>query len=149
MRFAVDTGHLEHAVQIPQLVGANSLRQGCVAEVLSLPHAGLPAAKSLGEAGRGGAADLMQQIGRTCLQRQEYAQSSTMGSTRVIALWLSRCFAEDALGKHARQFAVGDVGEVCALRARNLAADRVDDGLAQLVHVQLAGWSPTGTSNRC
>ncbi len=72
VRLAIDTAHFEHAMQIPQLVGEIWVRQGLTAEVLSLLHAGLAAAKSLGEPAEAAAADLMQQIGHTYLQRQEY-----------------------------------------------------------------------------
>ncbi|MEU7479158.1 NB-ARC domain-containing protein [Lentzea sp. NPDC042327] len=72
VRFAVSTGHFEHAVQIPQLVGQIWLRRGLTAEVLTALHAGLSAAQALGESAEVAAADLMQQISHTYLQRQEY-----------------------------------------------------------------------------
>jgi tetratricopeptide (TPR) repeat protein len=75
VRLAIDTGHFQHAMQIPQLVGEIWLRQGLTAEVLSLLHAGLAAARSLGEPAEATAADLMQQIGHTYLQRQEYGRA--------------------------------------------------------------------------
>ncbi|MDX8053520.1 NB-ARC domain-containing protein [Lentzea sp. BCCO 10_0798] len=75
VRFAIDAGHFEYAMQIPQLVGQIWLRQGLTAEVLDLLHAGLAAARSLGKAAEIGAADLMQQIGHTYLLRQEYGRA--------------------------------------------------------------------------
>lgn len=75
VRFAIESGHFEHAMQIPQLVGEIWLRQGLTAEVLRLLHAGLTAAKSLGEPAEAAAADLMQQIAHTYLQRQEYGRA--------------------------------------------------------------------------
>lgn len=75
VRFAIEAGHFEHAMQIPQLVGEIWLRHGLTAEVLSLLHAGLTAAKSLGEQAEAAAADLMQQIGHTYLLRQEYGRA--------------------------------------------------------------------------
>lgn len=75
VRFAIDAGHFEHAMQIPQLVGQIWLRQGLTAEVLNLLHAGLAAAKALGEQAEADAADLMQQIGHTYLLRQEYGRA--------------------------------------------------------------------------
>jgi hypothetical protein len=54
-RFALAAGYLEHAVRIPQLVGEIWLSQGRTVEVLNIMHAGLVAAKALGEsAGYGG-----------------------------------------------------------------------------------------------
>ncbi|ANZ38077.1 hypothetical protein BBK82_20435 [Lentzea guizhouensis] len=72
VRFAVSAGHFEYAVQIPQLVGQIWLQRGRTAEVLTVLHAGLSAAQSLGEQAEVAAADLMQQIGHTYLHRQEY-----------------------------------------------------------------------------
>ncbi len=75
VRFAVDAGYFEHAVQIPQLVGEIWLRQGLTGDVLNLLHAGLAAAQQLGEPAEVDAAALMLQLGFTYLQRQEYGRA--------------------------------------------------------------------------
>lgn len=75
VRFAVDAGYYEHAVQIPQLAGEIWLRQGLTVDVLNLLHAGLAAAARLGDAAEEEAAALRLQIGHTYLLRQEYGRA--------------------------------------------------------------------------
>lgn len=75
VRFALAAGHFQHAVQIPQLVGEIWLRQGRTLEALNIAHAGLAAAKALGEPAEAEAAVLMHSIGATYLQRQEYGRA--------------------------------------------------------------------------
>ncbi|MET8757639.1 BTAD domain-containing putative transcriptional regulator [Lentzea sp. NPDC004782] len=75
VRFALAAGHFEHAMQIPQLVGEIWLRQGRTEEVLHVLHAGLAAAKALGEPAEAEAAVLMHSIGATYLLRQEYGRA--------------------------------------------------------------------------
>ncbi|KOV84025.1 NB-ARC domain-containing protein [Nocardia sp. NRRL S-836] len=75
VRFALEAGYLEHAVQIPQLVGEIWLRQGLTGDVLNLLHAGIAAAEQLGEPAEEDAAALRLQLGFTHLQRQEYRQA--------------------------------------------------------------------------
>jgi tetratricopeptide (TPR) repeat protein len=72
VRFAVEAGYHEHALHIPQLVGEIWLRQGRTMEVLTVLHAGLAAADSLGEQAEVDAAELVHSIAHTYLRRQEY-----------------------------------------------------------------------------
>ncbi|MEV6718050.1 NB-ARC domain-containing protein [Lentzea sp. NPDC051208] len=75
VRLAFHAGHYEHAVTIPQLIGQIWLRQGNTVEVLTLLHAGLAAAKFLGEHAEEETSALLLQIGFTYLLRQEYRRA--------------------------------------------------------------------------
>lgn len=74
-RMAFHSGHYEHAVKVPQLVGQTWLRQGNTVEVLAMLHIGLSGAKFLGESAEEEYATLLLQIGHTYLLRQEYGQA--------------------------------------------------------------------------